>query len=86
MMSKKLEDNIVDYGGCDPTEITKHDMEGLQNLRVWAMKTMRGMLGVLAIYGLYAFIFSYVYSIGGFSALFISVAIVIIYSINRVIK
>jgi len=82
-VKNKLEDNIIDYDGCDPTETTKHDMEGLKDLRAWAMKNMKQYVVLLITYGVWALLFSYAYMRGGYSALAISIAIAVLYRLDR---
>ena len=82
-MSEKLEDNIVECDDfMDSQETTEHDMEGLKNLRAWAMKNMKQYFVILITYGVWALLFSYAYMRGGYSALAISIAIAVLYRLD----
>jgi len=55
-------------------------------LRSWAKKTMKETFWILIQYGVWALLFSYAYSRGGIEALAISLAIAIIYKLDRLVN
>jgi len=93
-MAKKKKKSVCDFvwehpvtNVVVPVESPKQEFERkMQELRKWALNTCKETFIILIVYSIWAILFSYAYSVHGYSGLAISISIAIIYKLDRVNK